>query len=79
MPTKQELESMKLVQLSVLCQQVAESPSADSVTAEKARRLKWEWRELENLPPETAKGQQENASQKEALKKRMADFLAATL
>ncbi len=79
MPTKQELESMKLVELSVLCQQVAESPSADSATAEKARRLNWEWRELENLPPGTAKGQQENAAQKGALKKRMADFLAATL
>jgi len=75
-PTKQELERRNLTDLAVLCQQVADSPSADSVTAEKARVLKLEWVSLQTPPHPVLKEQEKIEAKKESLKKRMAEFLA---
>ncbi len=82
MPTKKELECRDFTDLAVLCGKVADSPSADSITAEKAWKLKREWVLLiakETPPPPSLKEQQEIEAQKESLKKRIAEFLAVNL
>ncbi len=82
MPTKQELEGCEVTELAVLCGKVADSPSSDSVTAEKARQLREEWRKLilAITPPlRVFKEQQEVETKLELLKARMAEFLARIL
>jgi len=79
MPTKEELERRNLTELAVLCQKVADDPS---IARQKARQLHEEWVRLiqATTPPLSAlKEQQEIEAQMESLKKRMAEFLAATL
>jgi hypothetical protein len=81
MPTKADLEEMHLVDLAVMCGNVADNPSADSVTAEKARGFKRDWVLLiakETPPPNELKTREEIERQKESLKKRMIEFLAGT-
>jgi len=82
MRTKQELEPKDLTELAVLCGKVADSPSTDSVTREKAQGLKQEWVLLiarETPPLSELRAQREVEAQKESLKKRMVELLAATL
>ena len=62
-----------------MCQQVADSPSVDPFTAEKARALKLEWVRLQTPPATTLEEEKRLEAQRESLKKRMADFLAAVL
>ncbi len=79
MPTKEELERRNLTDLAVLCGEVADNPSADADTAEKAWQLKREWlvvTERETPPPPSLKENQQIEAEKEALRKRMVEFLA---
>lgn len=78
MPTKQELEQMDVIRLAVLCQKFADADSTDEAMAEKARQLKLEWVRLvarETPPPLTAKEHDQIQAEKQALKKRMVEFL----
>jgi hypothetical protein len=79
MPTKQELENLNIIYLAVLCQQVADSPTADEKTAQKGWQLKREWVVLVGRESPSAGSYQEHEkvqAEKEELKKRMAEFLA---
>lgn len=78
MHTRQELEQLDIIRLAVLCQKLADADSADAATGEKARQLKLEWVRLvasETPPPLTAREYDQIQSDKQALKKRMVEFL----
>jgi len=82
MPTKRELERIDLTGLAVLCQKVAEDPSASGLAADQGRGLKQEWTLLTHsiTPPLPAlKEQQQIEAETVKLKRRMVDFLAAIL
>ncbi len=82
MRTKTELGRRNLIDLAVLCGAVADSPSPDSATAEKAWKLKREWVLLvakETPPPRSRKEHRQIEAEKESLKERMAEFLSARL
>ena len=75
---EQILQRLDLTRLAVMCQNVADDPSVDAVTAERAWGLKREWIVLvaseTPLPPDLAT-QRQIDTKKAALKKRMFDFL----
>jgi hypothetical protein len=82
MPTKEELERMDLTQLAVLCQKVAESPTASGEAADQARSMKQEWTLLihATTPPlPDLKEQKAREAEMERLKRRMVSLLAAVL
>ena len=81
MPTKEELERMGMTQLAVLCQKVAESPTAGSVEADQGREMKHEWALLiqSMTPPASLREHQAKEAELEKLKQRMVSFPAAVL
>ncbi len=80
LPSREQLERKGSTELAVLCGAVADSPSADADTAEKAVQLKHEWALLVAQQPQHVLAEQQRIEAKmESLKKRMAEFLAHTL
>lgn len=80
-PTKEELERMHFSKLAKLCKEVAENPYASSVEADQARGLRKEmladtFKEIKDLP--ALNGKTVGETQTESLRRRVADFLAAT-
>jgi len=73
---RRELQGLELTALAVRCQQAGDNP-AD--LREKAYELKNEWAQFaeRDASPPTAKEKQQIEKEKEALKKRMIDFLAS--
>jgi hypothetical protein len=78
-PSAAELERKSLIELAVLCGNVAVSPSADKGTVDKAHALRLEWVRLNEPPNPVFEEQQKVEAQQESLKKRMVEFLAVTL
>ncbi len=77
MPTKQELEQLPLTLLAQKCRKIAEDPS---IAGEKARQMNNEWGLLIAQQPHPVLAEQQKIeTQMESLKKRMVEFLAATL
>ena len=79
MPSTAELERKSLIELAVLCGNVAASPSANKSTVEKAHALRLEWVRLHPSPYPVFEEQQKLEAKQESLKKRMVEFLAVTL
>ena len=80
MPTKRELESKGPVELAMLCQKVADNPSAYSNSiSSNARKLIIEWQPLQTRSDPDYEKQKKLEAQKMALKNRMAEFLPAIL
>ncbi len=76
---RQELESVDITVLAVLCGKAADNPSLDTVTREQAHKLKLEWAMLvahETPPPADYKTHQDIEAEKAAVKKRMVELLA---
>ncbi len=83
MPTKSELERMHFSKLDGLCKRVAENPYASSLEADQARDLRKDmqtltvtFRDIRDSP--ALDGKTVGESQTESLRRRIADFLAAT-
>ena len=79
MPSKQDLERIDAVLLAVMCKKIAKDPSVDTNAAEKARQLMQEWVALteREMPPKPAKKDYDQMEADiDALKSRMAEFLA---
>lgn len=80
MPSKKELERLHSTRLAVLCQQVANNPSAYAPeSAKKAQQLNLKWRRLQIAPDSSLKTKKKIKAQMVTLKERMADFLASIL
>jgi hypothetical protein len=85
MPTKQNLEHMSFSGLNALLRKVAENPSASSVEADQARGLQNEIIELlkhpksPNDPHPVLSGKTIIEAREESLKRRVVDFLLATM
>ena len=80
-PTKEELERMHFSKLDKLCRRVAENPHASSVEADQARGLRTEmlsdrFKKIGESP--ALSGKTVGQTQTESLRRRVADFLAAT-
>jgi hypothetical protein len=80
-PTKEELQQMHFSQLDKLCRRVAENQYASSVEADQARSLRTEmlsdrFKDIKDSP--ALGGKTIGEAQDESLKRRVADFLAAT-
>ena len=79
MATKEDLESLDLIRLALLCQSVADSESIDSSTAREALALRQEWALLvasETLPLSSFARHEEIQNEKSVLKGRIIDFPA---
>jgi hypothetical protein len=70
-----DYEQLHLTDLAVLCQEVADNPSAEAQTAEKVLTLKVEWATLQETPRCSFKEQKELERQQAALKRRMIEFI----
>ncbi len=79
MPTKEELQALNPVNLSVMCRKVAESPSFDDATREKARKHISDWTRLQKTPNPDLKEQRKLEAEQEAQKQRMVEFLMTGL
>lgn len=80
-PTKEELERMHFSKLDRLCRRVADNPHASSVEADQARGLRTEMLSdtfKETGDPPRIGGKTAGQIQTESLRRRVADFLAAT-
>lgn len=80
-PTKEELERMHFSKLDKLCRRVADNPYASSIEADQARTLRTEMlsdRFKENDDSPALGGKTVGQTQTESLRRRVADFLAAT-
>ena len=80
-PTKEELERMHFSKLDKLCRRVADNPYASSVEADQARGLHTEMlsdRFKESGDSPALGGKTVGQTQTESLRRRVADFLAAT-
>lgn len=80
-PTKEELERMHFSKLDKLCRRVADNPYARSVEADQARGLRTEMlsdRFKESGDSPALGGKTVGQTQTESLRRRVADFLAAT-
>ncbi len=81
LPTKEELERMHFSKLDKLCRRVADNPYASSVEADQARDLRTEMlsdRFKESGDSPALGGKTVRQTQTESLRRRVADFLAAT-
>jgi hypothetical protein len=78
-PNAAELERKSLIDLAVLCGNVAVSPSADKGTVDKAHALRLEWVHLHQPPHPVLAEQQKVEAEQESLKRRMVEFLAIAL
>ena len=73
-----ELKRKSLIELAVLCGKIAGNSSANREAANKAHALRLEWVRLQEPPQTTLQEQQKPEARQEALKQRMAEFLATT-
>lgn len=67
---------METTLLAVLCGKVAEEPSLDESTREKARHLKVEWAGLQNPPSSNLLEEQERNTKRQENHRKMTEFLA---
>jgi hypothetical protein len=80
MRTKPELEAKGPAELAMLCQDVADNPSAYSNSiSSNAHQLIMEWQPLQTRSDPDYEKQKKIEAQKIALKNRMAEFLSAIL
>lgn len=80
MLSRQELEQKGPIELAIMCQRVADNPSAyTTAVSDQALKLKLEWMSLQTSPDPDLEKQRAIEAKKEALNKRMAEFLAGIL
>jgi hypothetical protein len=79
MASEQELESLHIIELAVLCQRAADNPALDNDTRASAAALELEWVQLvqrETPPPPDFKTVQKIEQDKAELSTRMVKLLA---
>jgi hypothetical protein len=80
MPTKEELAGKSATELAVLCQRVADNPSAYTASiSSNAHKLRMEWLPLQTGREPDYEKQKTIEAQRAALKNRMVEFLAGIL
>ena len=79
MASEQELESLHIIELAVLCQRAANNPALDNDTRASAAALELEWVQLvrrETPPPPDFEAEQKIEQDKAVLRMRMVKLLA---
>jgi hypothetical protein len=77
MPIREELQRMEINMLAMYCQRVAETHTANSVEAGRARRIRHEWTLFISPISPDLRTQEEIKAEGEQLRQRMVSFLSA--